>query len=328
MPGEGPGRHLPTVAESLVWEQRIHKEEHYNARQIGKFSVRNCVSVLDVPAKFKPGHIDPVKDDKGLQRFDPADNGWNPESHDAREFRRCLNSQSAGPRDRQAYPMTTAQEHGWALAPQGNPVDRVRSKKNRMGIGWEFKHPSDWSESTAMAPPVLTEHTKGDAGERADGASHLSAAPPPPPPGGPSSRLSAAPPASVLSNSPPAQLLAAASAARASQLSATAPTELSGASASTASCLSRATSLPAIGAHPAERLHRQEKRLTRAINESARYFSRGDRGQLYARPLGMTDATRFDNDFTKAAGVPLYKTIGSQEVKLKNPNGTLASKWR
>lgn len=313
------GRHVPTIAECLLWEQRVQKEEHYNARQSPKYCIRNAVSVLDVPGKFKPGHVDPVKDDRGLQPFNPADNNWDPEGTDAREFRMCMNRQRAGPRDRQPYPLTSAQEHGWSLAPQGIAADRVRVKKNRMGIGWECKHPSEWSASTAMPPPALAGRAceaGAQAEARADGArSSLSCAPPavdaP-------SAVSAAPPASVLPNAAP----------DASRVSRAAPSALSGASRASASSLSAATSLPDIHSHPAERLDKRERRLGKAMVESARYLSIGSIGHRYSRPLGMTDATQFDNDFTKAAGVPLYKTVGSDAPTLKMKNGLIAPKWK
>lgn len=316
MPGEAgkappPGRKMPTVAETLLWAQRIEKEELINARSVPQFSVRHAVAVVDVPARFKPGHVDPVKDDKGLQHFDPAENGWDPQGPEAREFRRFLAGQHAGPRDRQAFPMTSAQEMGWVLAPHGEPADRVRRRKNRMGLGWECKHPSEWSESTAIPPPFPAADGDAPLPRRDRGAG---------------SQLSAVPPA------PPALQEGdfGTEGARGSQVSAVAPTQLSRASAASVSELSRATSLPAIRANPIERLRFREERLDRAMAESARYLSRGDRGSLYARPLGMTDATKFDDDFVKAnSGVPLYKTVGSQEVVLKDVHkNVLAPKWR
>lgn len=306
------GRQVPTAAEALLWEQRIHKEEMVNAAAAPKFSLRNAVTFLDVPSKFKVGHVDPSKEEKSVRPFDPADNGWDPQGQDANEFRRCMKSQVAGPRDRQAYPLTRAQEHGWLQAPRGEPVDRVKEKKLRLGFGWEWKPPAEYSISTATPPPLYLGVAKPEAG-----GSALFAVPPPA-----ASALSAnpPPPISVLSNSPPSCV----SAARASQLSASAPV-----SEVSTSCLSRSSSLPAILEHPADRLHRQERRLDRVMKESTRFHKLGDRGQLYDKPLGATDVTKFDDDFTKAAGVPLYKLLGSQEVTLKHPKtGVLVQKWR
>jgi len=313
------GRPVPTTAESLMWAQRIHKEEIVNARANPTFSLRNAVTVLDVPMKFKPGHIDPSQN-KGLKPFDPADHGWDPQGPDATEFRRCMKEQVAGPRDRQAYPMTSAQEHGWLLMQGGEPVDRVRQKKCRLGFGWEWKAPAQYSQSTANPPPVYLAAGGSQVAPPA-ASSTLSAVAPPAP-----SRLSVCPPptASVLSNSPPSFV----SAARASQVSMNAPTEFSGISAASGSQLSRATSLPALNEHPADRLHRQEKKLGSAFKESQRFHKHGDRGQQYDKPLAATDVTKFDDDFSKAAGMPLYKTIGSQEVVLRNSKGVLANKWR
>jgi len=284
------------VAEALTWQQRIEKEELINARGVGQFSLRNAVSVVDVPAKFKPGHFDPTVDDKGLKRFDPEENGWDRNGAEAIEFRRCMKRQVAGPRDRQPYPLTSAQEHGWLLAPHGESVDRVRTKKNRMGFGWEFKHPKDWSASTAMPPPVPHE-----ACPPKPSASSLSTSPPPP---------------------PIEELTSTVGVARASQVS------IATASA-VASSLSRASSLPSVLRHPAERLRRREQNIGYAMEESARYMKQGDRGHKYDRAACGTDVTHFDNEFTKAAGVPLYKTLGSQEVILKEiRSGLLAPKWR
>lgn len=302
---------MPTVAEALTWQQRIEKEELINARGVGQFSLRNAVSVVDVPAKFKPGHFDPTVDDKGLKRFDPEENGWDPDGSEAIEFRRCMKRQVAGPRDRQPYPLTSAQEHGWLLAPRGEPADRVRTKKNRMGFGWEFKHPKDWSASTAMPPPVPHELAAAAAVPAA--SSSLSACPPKPS----ASSLSASPPPP-----PVEELTSSVGAARASQVS------IATASA-VASSLSRASSLPSVLRHPADRLRRREQSMGFAMQESSRYMKQGDRGCKYDRAARGTDATHFDNEFTKAAGVPLYKTLDSQEVILKDVrSGLLAQKWR
>merc|ERR1740121_1161669 len=170
-------REVLDVPGSLLWSQRISKGEKVNAAVNPSFSLRNAVTVLDVPSKFKPGHVNPAVDKDNMKRWDPADNGWDPSSAEAREFRRCLNTQTGGPRGFEAYPVTSSQELGWFLSAAGAPGDRVRRQKGRLGFGWQPKHPSEWSASTANAPPVIGRSS--------------------------SSQLSAAPAASVLSNSPP-----------------------------------------------------------------------------------------------------------------------------
>lgn len=149
------GRRVPDIRESILWTQRIEKEEKVNGTSMATFSMRAAVSVDDVPAKFKPGHVNPVG---GLSKegFDPAKHGWDPDGPEAREFRRCIAMQSAGSRQRYPYPETSYQEHGWLLLPPGDAKARMRKKKIRYGIGWEWKAPADWSESNVSAPLAAT----------------------------------------------------------------------------------------------------------------------------------------------------------------------------
>lgn len=309
MPGEPAekkvGRQVFNVSESQLWAQRICKEDKINASVNGTFSLRNAVSALDVPAKFKPGHVDPAQELRSLKRWEPADNGWDPSGPEAREFRRCLNSQTGGPRGFEAYPLTSQQEIGWLLSSAGAPGDRVRSQKCRYGFGWQDKHPSEWSASTACPPPVLARS---------------------------SSHVSACAPASILSNSPPARESTLG-------LQPPAPSQLSrcppplpppGAGGSELSSeLSRASSVPAFMLHPVDRLGRREAKVSKVMDESTRYLNKGELGRKYAKPLNMTDVTTFDDDFCQAnCGVPLFKTIGDQTVTLKDKFMKPCPRWK
>mmetsp|Transcript_91566 Transcript_91566/g.191411 ORF Transcript_91566/g.191411 Transcript_91566/m.191411 type:complete len:330 (+) Transcript_91566:47-1036(+) len=325
-------RLVPTAAEAKTWDQRIHKEELVNARLSPRFSLRQCVSALDIPVLFKVGHVDPSKAENSTEGFDVVKNGWDPNGADALEFRRCMKRQSKGPRDRQVFPVTSYQEHGWLLTQKGNPVERVKEKKVRLGFGWEWKAPQDYSVSTALPPPVLCVAEKGKGGSSSSSCPVL-------PPGPSPSSLSIAPPSSVSgpaatshisSTCPPGKLAYGQSVTgeaegdRATRVSA-ATTEL----------MTRcSSSLPALHPphevhHPADVLYKRERKLDNAMQECLRYHKYGDRGAKHSHPLGVTDATKFEDDFTKATGMPTYKYMGMQESKLKDPKlGKNAAKWR
>mmetsp|Transcript_7758 Transcript_7758/g.22073 ORF Transcript_7758/g.22073 Transcript_7758/m.22073 type:complete len:287 (-) Transcript_7758:298-1158(-) len=126
-----------TAKDHILWAQRIQKEQ-INAQARGKFSLRNAVSVPDVPLKFKPGHVDPSALTKSM-RFEPSQVGWDANGPAAKEFRRCLNIQTAGPRERHQFPETMYQEMGWAQSQGGPPQDRSEpsgSNPAKLGIGW------------------------------------------------------------------------------------------------------------------------------------------------------------------------------------------------
>lgn len=118
---------------------------------------------------------------------------------------------------------------------------------------------------------------------------------------------------------------------RASQVSQAPPTQRSSVSESAASELSRATSLPALLSNPVERLRAQEEKLRRAMAESARYLNTGVQGARYAKPLGMTDVTKFEDNFLLAnSGVPLYKALAAEAEapRMKDRLGNPVGKWR
>ncbi|CAE7657764.1 Epn2 [Symbiodinium pilosum] len=136
MPG-GPGL---TAADHILWAQRIQKEEINAKSRPDAFSVRAAVSVPGVPTKFKPGHMDP-REASG-SGFSPAALGWDPASTMTTEFRRCMNQQSAGPRERHLFPETSQQEIGWIQGNCGKPAQRsapAGSEPTRLGVGWLMK---------------------------------------------------------------------------------------------------------------------------------------------------------------------------------------------
>lgn len=293
------GRNVPNIQDSILWTQRIEKEDKVNAKSKAAFSVRAAVSVEDVPAKFKPGHVNP-RENMSMDGFDPAKAGWDPKGKEAQEFRRCVAMQFAGSRARYAYPETSYQEHGWLLLPPGDAVARMHKKKIRYGLGWVWKHPSEWSESNP-APPAVP---------NVDASSCLSAAPPSALSAIPESQLSALKRGSgVLPKISGSKLAASAPHLLApSQLSVSAPSDLSSMAPST---VSKSSSVPDM--EPAQRLRRREAKLAERLCEVNEFSNTGWRGNRYYRPLGMTDATAFADNFAKATGgVPLYK-FGKQK---------------
>lgn len=129
---QGPGL---TSASHVLWAQRIEKEQ-INARSASQFSVRAAVRA-DVPMKFKPGHSDP-REASGAG-FKPEAMGWEPSGTMAKEFTRCMNQQTVGPRERQLFPETCQQEIGWLMGQAGRATGRSEPagiKATRLGIGW------------------------------------------------------------------------------------------------------------------------------------------------------------------------------------------------
>eukprot|EP00928_Gymnodinium_smaydae_P008596 TRINITY_DN13126_c0_g4_i1.p1 TRINITY_DN13126_c0_g4~~TRINITY_DN13126_c0_g4_i1.p1 ORF type:complete len:308 (-),score=77.24 TRINITY_DN13126_c0_g4_i1:170-1093(-) len=295
-----------TVNDNIIWRQRIEKEEKVNCKPTsGGFCVRNVVSVMDVPTKFKPGHIDPSKPAEG--GFKPEDYGWKPDDKIVKEFRSALLAKESCPRERYLYPQTSAQDHGWLLRPPGDLAERIRpSPKDRLGLGWRNK-PS--TVAPAAPPPAAAA-----AGKRAEPASKSNVSankplsqlsfglPVPPAATGAHSQLSAAAPSRLSAAAPPRSRL---SVAAASNLSASAPKLGQSANGTQ---LSRATSLPSALLPPMALAERREKVLVEAFDDTAIYLNKGEKGRLWGHPLGQTDVTKFANDFLIATGgVPLHK---------------------
>eukprot|EP00441_Pelagodinium_beii_P033783 CAMPEP_0197636586 /NCGR_PEP_ID=MMETSP1338-20131121/12046_1 /TAXON_ID=43686 ORGANISM="Pelagodinium beii, Strain RCC1491" /NCGR_SAMPLE_ID=MMETSP1338 /ASSEMBLY_ACC=CAM_ASM_000754 /LENGTH=314 /DNA_ID=CAMNT_0043208835 /DNA_START=38 /DNA_END=978 /DNA_ORIENTATION=- len=307
---KGTGRVVMDATDSILWTQRIEKEDKVNGIAKGQFSVRAAVNIVDVPSKFKPGHVNPTEC-MSKEGFDPAKHGWDPDGKEAREFRRCMAMAEAGPRSRYAYPETSNHEHGWLLMPDTAGDHAARAKKNRVryGLGWEWKAPEDWSQS-AVEPPLVSQPKE----EKVAGST-LSAIPPSTLSGLAPSQLAAlqtgsgvfrkssqvsasapAPPStlSVQNPVPPADQRSTLSAAAPSGTSSVAPAS---------SVVSKSSSLPALMQGPAhQRLQRREQKLVERFKESHEFSNKGARGFKWYRGLGQTDVTTFHNDFAKATG--------------------------
>lgn len=144
---------LLTAKDQLVWTQRIQKEEGVNTKvNPDGFSVLGSISVMDVPRRFKPGHIDPTKT--------PPDEGFEKGSKLRKELEFRLKERDAPRRDRYLWPETAYQEHGWY---QKDPA-RGPEKKGRgtmtgalptsHGIGWRDTRYED-KVYKAIAPQGL-----------------------------------------------------------------------------------------------------------------------------------------------------------------------------
>jgi len=324
MAKQGTARAIMNARDSLLWTQRIEKEEKFNGKGNGQFSIRACMSVEEVPSKFKPGHLNPSAPIyKSSQGFDPAKHGWDPEGDEAKEFRRSIAMQAAGPQHKYPYPMTTYQDHGWLLMPGGDPADRTQQKKTRFGIGWEYKPPAEWSES-AVQPPLATSKQQLVASESSPAiaeGSTISAIPPSTLSGVAPSQLELLRSGCGISSAPRPKSKVSASApmvpcvlpgpgsqqedALGALMSAAGPASHVSAASSSA-IMSRASSLPAFAA-PVDRLRRREAKLLQKMKESAEFHNKGVRGHQWDKPLGITDATAFANAFALATGgVPLH----------------------
>merc|ERR1712151_53978 len=125
----------------------------------GVFSIRAAVSVPDVPGEFKPGHVDPTRKQA---RFDPEKAGLT--GPQAREFRRSINSERVGPREKHQFPESCMQEIGWCQGTSGPVVDRSEpagSNPSKLGLGWQN---SDGHGTIAReAAKLATNHDAIDA---------------------------------------------------------------------------------------------------------------------------------------------------------------------
>lgn len=137
---------MPAVVTSqdcVLWTQRVEKEAKVNAKvNPGGFSVRNAISSPGVPAKFKPLHFVPDRNE-GVGGFDPRQVGIDPESSMVKELRHLLVERHSVPRDRHYWPETTGEDIGWLQA----KVQATKEKEQRatvatlpkVGIGWMDK---------------------------------------------------------------------------------------------------------------------------------------------------------------------------------------------
>lgn len=131
-----------TSKDQITWTQRIEKEEKVNTKiNPDGFSVLGAISKLDVPRRFKPGHIDPHRP--------PPDEGFKKGTKDRKELEFRLREREAPRRDRYLWPETDYQEHGWFQKdPASGPEKPGRTtmtgtlpKTN--GIGWRDKRYED-----------------------------------------------------------------------------------------------------------------------------------------------------------------------------------------
>lgn len=302
-----------TVAEQILWTQRIQREQAVAERAgHGEFSLRTSVSRFDVPTKFKPCQIDPSKDfNKG---FDPADHGWDPNGKMTAEFRKNVGKQSAVPRHRYAFPQTSSQESSWLLAPRRRLVNAGRSRS----MGQLSRVAED--EGACMQGASAAQNTLGGAlgmktkssgrrpseGEGVDMAQATAAA----------SQASLANPSALWGGAAPTQQSHGAddaagshvSAARPSQVGMSQPSQLS---AVQPSQLSRCTSLPSMpGLDPevASNLRRGNLAVARAMDNYRHFAPNGELGNRWFKPLGETEVTEYANAFMKAtSGVPPHK---------------------
>mmetsp|Transcript_43177 Transcript_43177/g.92112 ORF Transcript_43177/g.92112 Transcript_43177/m.92112 type:complete len:313 (+) Transcript_43177:53-991(+) len=305
-----------TVNDGILWAQRIEKES-VNARSkpSGGFSVRAAVSVPDVPAKFKPGHIDPSSKDMGTD-FDPVKLGWDPQGTMTKDFRRCINSQTAGPRDRHQFPETAAQELGWIQARAGQLGNRGEpmGSKTDKGIGWIAKD----GHQGVLAASVET----ADSGERAAAAAvaaekaRKEVRPRKSKDGNVREELGVPP---FATSRPIAQFEQHSGAGRSEKKvrmrkdteSGSVRTGHSKASASQASQASRhrSSSLPSLSSDPSRRFRHREEALDASLERVRHYMNRHQNNKWY-HPLSNSDVATFADEYSKCWGVQLYASGG------------------
>lgn len=124
---------ITTSKGQFLWRQRIAKERaHFSPNKRENFSVRSALRVLDVPSKFKPGHIDPHA--KGqVQGLDAATE---------RSLRADVAAKLRAPNEQLMWPETEQHQVGWhakASGPGGLPYEErgtMFGLAPRLGLGW------------------------------------------------------------------------------------------------------------------------------------------------------------------------------------------------
>jgi len=123
-----------TAKDQLIWTQRIRREEGVNTK-VNKdgFSVRSAIRSVDVPKRFKPGHVDPTK----AETMD----GFHPESKHASDLKGLLDKAQARPQDKLKWPDTSAQDHGWYQKDPATGATQpgrtsIAGALPRAGFGW------------------------------------------------------------------------------------------------------------------------------------------------------------------------------------------------
>jgi len=136
-----PALPLQTAQAQLLWSQRIAKEEGVNTKVNPEgFSLRAAIRSVDVPKRFKPGHVDPLHGSEA--------DGLDPTSKLAEEFRVQRVSDGVPPRDRYMYPETCSQDCGWyqkdpVHGPERSGRITIAGALPRAGIGWMKLLPPD-----------------------------------------------------------------------------------------------------------------------------------------------------------------------------------------
>lgn len=124
---------ITTSKGQFLWRQRIAKERaHFSPNKRENFSVRSALRVLDVPSKFKPGHIDPHEKGR-VQGLDAATE---------RSLRADVAAKSRAPNEQLMWPETEQHQVGWhakASGPGGLPYEErgtMFGLAPRLGLGW------------------------------------------------------------------------------------------------------------------------------------------------------------------------------------------------
>lgn len=305
--GPMPSGGVLTVNDGILWAQRIQKES-INARSkpSGGFSVRACVGgVPDVPRQFKPGHVDPTSKEIGTD-FDPAKVGWDPNGTMAREFRRCLNLQSAGPRERHQFPETSAQEHGWLQARAGQFANRGEpmGSYTEKGIGWVAKDghggflASDeiFSAERASAAAAAQEKARTEVKPRKskDGNVREELGVPP--------FATSRPIAKFEEQSGPRRSEKKARVRKDGASGRSKPSE-----PASEGSRQRSSSLPSLSKDPVRKFEHREEAVVASLERVRHYMNRHQaHGTKWYRPLSNSDVATFADEYTKAWGVGLY----------------------
>lgn len=282
MPGQGPG---PTTRDQILWSQRVVKEDRVNAKvNPHGFSMRNAVTALDVPKKFKPGHCHP-KDAAPASGFDPSVLGWAPGGKDVTELQSLLAGQVAVPRERHLFPETTQEAYGWLQRPvavgRGTARTTLAGALPKAGVGWSKGGGSSWDDPSL--PPPSTGGRRSGAGAPA-----------------------VVPPFAAVST---AAKTAAAEKVRSQLRSSTSagPGARSEAPSSPArsavSGMSRARSVPSLKVQLAKN---SDASIDAAMAKVRPYLNASSESRRWYHPLATCDVCDFADHYTQSWGVQLY----------------------
>lgn len=282
MPGQGPG---PTNRDQILWAQRVDKERVNAKVNPDGFSMRNAVTSLDVPKKFKPGHCHP-KDAAPASGFDPSVLGWTPGGKEVTELQSLLAGQLALPRERHLFPETSQEAYGWLQ----RPVEPSRAPGARTtlagalpkgGIGWNPGGGSSWDDP-ALPPPSTGGRRRGAAPAVVPPFAAVSSA---------AKKAAAEKVRSQLRSS----TSAGGAVARSEAPSSPAPSALSRAS--------RAQSLPSLKVRPKEN---SDASIDAAMAKVRPFLNASSETRRWYHPLSTCDVCEFADKYTTSWGVQLY----------------------